>query len=286
MRLPIALSLAFLFIGLPAAAESPADYLPKDPVSKPEIFVGQKLFDYMNGGAELYLAYGFVDIAVQAYQTTGNQVTVEIYRMGGPYDAFGIFSHASKGRAVDVGIPAVLARGMLSFFKGRFYVRVVAKSDPQKAKDLMVALGRRVAAAVPGEAQSPQEVSLLPEGSMAGSLRYLVNPETARTVWFDGEGALILTKRARAVTAFYPGGDSDIQATRVAYPDKAAAKKACRALGAKLSLKTAESGGECTASGKTQDDVFAAVATKDRVLRWVTGASDQKSTADWLAKVK
>jgi hypothetical protein len=51
-------------------------------------------------------------------------------------------------------------------------------------------------------------------------------------------------------------------------------------------LKTAEAGGECTATGKIPDDVFAALATKDGVLRWVTGASDQKSASAWLARIK
>jgi hypothetical protein len=114
----------------------------------------------------------------------------------------------------------------------------------------------------------------------------LVNPETARTIWFDGEGELVLTNRAKAVTAFYPSGDADIQASRIAYPDKAAAVKACRALGKKLSLKTSEAKGECAAVGKTEDDVFVALAAKDGVLRWVTGAADQKAADAWLAKIK
>jgi len=263
-----------------------SDYFPDESAGKIEVFKGQKLFDYMNGGAELYLAYGFVEIAVWNYATAGNQATVEIYEMGGLAEAYGIFSHTSRGDPVDVGVPAMLARGMLSFYKGKFYVRVVAKSDPVKARDLLIALGKQVAATVPGESKPPKEVGFLPEGSIKGSLRYLVNPETARTIWFDGEGKLILTKQAKAVTAFYPGGDADIQATRISYPDKAAAVKACRALGKKLALKTAEARGGCSASGKAEDGVFTALAAKDGVLRWVTGAPDQKSASAWLAKVK
>jgi hypothetical protein len=263
-----------------------SDYFPEESAGKIEVFKGKKLFDYMNGGAELYLAYGFVEIAVWNYATAGNQATVGVYEMGGPAEAYGIFSHTSKGDPVDVGVPAVLARGMLSFHKGKFYVRVVAKSDPVKARDLLIHLGKQVAGSIPGESKTPKEVALLPEGAVEGSLRYLVNPETARTIWFDGEGELILTAKAKAVTAFYPGGDADIQASRVSYPDKAAAIKACRALGKKLSLKTAGGGGECRATGKTEDDVFTALAAKDGVLRWVTGAADQKTANAWLAKVK
>ena len=51
----------------------------------------------MNGGAELYLAYGFVDIGVRTYQKNDLKATAEIYRMGGPQDAFGIYAHAAKG---------------------------------------------------------------------------------------------------------------------------------------------------------------------------------------------
>jgi hypothetical protein len=285
MRTAIALSLV-LFLAPAVTAGKASDYFPDESAGKIEVFVGKKLFDYMNGGAELYLAYGFVEIAVWNYSTAGNQATVGIYEMGGPAEAYGIFSHTSKGDPVDVGVPAVLARGMLSFYKGKFYVRVVAKSDPVKARDLLIHLGKQVAAAVPGKPHMPEEVGLLPQGAVEGSLRYLVNPETARTVWFDGEGELILTEKARAVTAFYQGGDADIQATRISYPDKAAAIKACRALGKQLSLKTAESKGECNASGKTEDDAFTVLAAKDGVLRWVTGAPDQKSASAWLAKVK
>jgi len=41
-----------------------SDYFPEESAGKIEVFKGKKLFDYMNGGAELYLAYGFVEIAV------------------------------------------------------------------------------------------------------------------------------------------------------------------------------------------------------------------------------
>jgi len=276
----VAIALVSVLLMAPAS-----DYFPEESAGKIEVFKGKKLFDYMNGGAELYLAYGFVEIAVWSYQTAGNQATVGIYEMGSPAEAFGIFSHTSKGDPVDVGVPAVLARGMLSFHKDKFYVRVVAKSDPAKAKDLLIHLGKQVAAAIPGKPLTPGEVGLLPEGAVEGSLRYLVNPETARTIWFDGEGELILTKNARAVTAFYPGDDTDIQASRISYPDKAAAITACRALGKKLSLKTSAKG-ECSASGRTEDDVFTALAAKDGVLRWVTGAADQKTAAAWLARIK
>ncbi len=285
MRTAIALSLVF-FLAPPAVAEKPSDYFPDESSGEIEVFVGQKLFDYMNGGAELYLAYGFVEIAVWNYSTAGSQATVEIYEMGGEAEAYGIFSHTSKGDPVDLGVPAVLAPGMLSFHKGKFYVRVVAKSDPVKARDLLITLGKQVAGTIPGESKAPREVALLPRGAVPGSLRYLVNPETARTVWFDGEGQLILTGKARAVTAAYPGGGGEIQVSRIAYPGRAAATEACRVLGRKLGLKVTGAKGGCSASGKTADYGFSAVAARDGVLRWVSGAPDRKSASAWLARVK
>ncbi len=253
---------------------------------KPEHFIGKKLFDYMDGGAELYLAYGFSDIGVRNYSQATIKLTVEIYRLGSPADAFGAFSHRSKGKAVEIGIPAVLANGMLSFFKGRLYVRLVAKSDPAGAAKVLVAAGKSLASKLPGKCEPPADIAHLPAGAVAGSLRYLPNPQTARTVWFDGEGDIILSKEARAVTAFYSAGESDIQLTRVIYPTPKAALAACLALSKKLELKPVQDSTACAFGGRTPDDVYTAGAATRDIFSFASGAADQKGAESWLAKIK
>jgi hypothetical protein len=295
MRSKLAILLSFLALTvLAAGADSKKDMFGHLPdklgdagfCSQPEHFVGKGLFDYMNGGAELYLAYGFTDIGVRSYQKGDVKATVELYRMGSPIDAFGIFSHRAKGESVDIGIPATLSHGMLSFHKGPMYVRVVAATNPEKAKDVLVTVGKALAAGLPGESKPPAGLDALPGGAVKGSVRYLPNTDTARMVWFEGEGEVLLTKGARAFTAFYSAGDNDIQLTRTTYPGSADATKACQALAKKLGLEPKTEGSECSAAGKTPDDMFAALATRKGVLRWASGAENTDTAKIWLGKIK
>lgn len=272
-----------------AAAPEVLGYLPHEgvePACAAEHFAGTKLFDYMNGGAEVYLGYGFVDLGVRDYRRGEARATVAVYRMRDPAGAYGIWAANARGEPKDVGVPATLARGMLSFHKGRFYVRVVAKSDPAGAVSLLIDLGKKTAASLPGTSETPPVMQALPDGAVSGTRRFLTDPRTARTVWFDGEGDLLLTKGARAATAFYPGDDADIQLTRVDYPDTAAAEKACKALAEKLSLEVATGQGACRAAGKTPGDVHAALRAEGKILRWSTGAADPAAAKSWLAKIE
>jgi hypothetical protein len=275
---PPAGSLAFLPGDLPAEgiqATRPA-----------EKYEGKKLFDYMDGGAERYLAYGFTEIGVRGYQKGEAKATLEIYVMGGPAEAFGIYAGQSRGEHPAVGAVATQSTNLLSLFKDRYYVRVVAMSEPAKAKELLLALAKKAAAALPGQSAPPAELGKLPAGALDGSQRYFGDPETARTQWFDGEGDVLLAGgKVKAVSAAYTVSGADLQATRAVFPDAAAAAKACLALAQKIGLKAAP-GGKCVAEGKLSDDTFSALQADDQILRWVAGAADAKAAAEWLKKIQ
>jgi hypothetical protein len=192
-----------------------------------EHHVGSKaLFNYMDGGAERYLAYGFSDLGVQNYTQGEATAVVEIYRMGSPADAFGIYAGSARGEHPDVGATATLAPGMLSFFKDRYYVRVVALSDPSTSNDLIRILAKATSSRMPGVSVAPAEVQLLPKDPLEGSLRYLPNRETTRTEWFSGEGEALFRPGARGVVGLYRRGDKTLAVTRMAYPDAGAAAQA------------------------------------------------------------
>jgi len=55
-------------------------------------YTGSSLFGYINGGAELFLEYGFSGAWVNEINFMGGKYSIEIYRMIGPEEAFGIFS--------------------------------------------------------------------------------------------------------------------------------------------------------------------------------------------------
>jgi len=55
-------------------------------------FDGNSLWGYINGGADLYLEYGFENIIVHDIEFRGKPVRFDLYRMKDPNAAFGIFS--------------------------------------------------------------------------------------------------------------------------------------------------------------------------------------------------
>jgi hypothetical protein len=286
-------SFAVLIAWLLAAPAQPPDttaYLPPDcpaegiQASGPaERFLGKGLFDYMDGGAERYLAYGFTEIGVRGYQKGASRATVEIYQMGGPDEAFGMYAFNSKGEHPEIGAPATLTHGTLSFHKDRYFVRVVAMSEPAAAKSLLISLAQKTAAALPGKPGLPAMLERLPEGFLEGSRRFLPNAECARTTWFDGEGDALLSSGATAVMALYPAGDAEIALTRAQYPSLAAATSACEALAKKLALPAAQG---CNAAGKLPDDTFGVLSLDGTVLRWVSGAPDAETAKAWAAKIR
>jgi hypothetical protein len=78
-----------------------------------EIYEGEDLFDLINGGAEVYLEYGFRQVVSQNYTgiNAKTNLRVEIYEMTDPSAAFGILSFSSLGLMIIDKISHYLVPG-------------------------------------------------------------------------------------------------------------------------------------------------------------------------------
>jgi len=81
---------------IPGTPQLRSGDIPELVITKSGHFDGKSLYGYMDGGAELYREYGFVDLTVQEMQVKEQQLLVELFRMRDPLAAFGIFS-VSRG---------------------------------------------------------------------------------------------------------------------------------------------------------------------------------------------
>src|SRR5512139_594887 len=101
-----------------ALSEAARSYFPDD------------LFEYIDGAAESYLSYDFRELAVADFGRTGTEatLTLEIYDMGEPVNAFGIFGaeRYPDNAAVGVGDLGYIEGEALNFLAGRFYVKMLA----------------------------------------------------------------------------------------------------------------------------------------------------------------
>ena len=92
-------------------------------------YTENNLYKYINGEAELYYPYGFKALATTVYVRTDNPETgivADIYEMGSPIDAFGIYSRYRDPdeELVSIGTEGFVNESQLLFAKDRYFVRL------------------------------------------------------------------------------------------------------------------------------------------------------------------
>jgi len=97
-----------------------------------KVFTRQTIFDYMDGGGEIYLAYDFQRLLTREYaRENAPRIVAEVYQMASSGDAYGIFTHDTDGQPVSVGQSALYSPGLLRFWKHRFFVRLQAEDEAE-----------------------------------------------------------------------------------------------------------------------------------------------------------
>jgi hypothetical protein len=171
------------------------------------------LWEYINGAAELFVSYDVQSCRTTDLQSGDVAVTVDLYDMGTPLNAFGVFEREAYGETTEVpgAVDAVVSPPYQALlFKGSTYAKVnVFEGELTEAagQELLSAL----AAGLPGETTLPPELNLLPDvGKVAGSESY------------QAKAFLGLTELTNCVFAEYTGeGDENWQGF-VIVPDHAA----------------------------------------------------------------
>jgi len=146
---------------------------------KPYGFVPQNLYEYINGEAEFFIAFGFIELTGANYILIAggkDTVTIDIYDMGNKLNAFGVFQSKTGGRAsaLNLGAASMGSDGYLAFYKDRFFVEIQAYITREKEKHRVETMAASIAAHLPGDNTPPRELFYLPEKNrVAGSERYI-----------------------------------------------------------------------------------------------------------------
>src|SRR5512133_3447236 len=104
------------------AAKLPAQVGAWKKPARPERYDGKTLYDYIDGGAELFRAFGFVGALAFEYDAGDDDVIkVDLFDMGSARGAFGVFAHGRETVAAELGQGSEYAAGLLTFWKGRWF---------------------------------------------------------------------------------------------------------------------------------------------------------------------
>jgi len=129
------------------------------------VYLPEKLWDYINGAADTYLAYGFVDLHVAEYKKGKNVIKLEIYRQGNNTMAFGIYSteRSPSFRFINLGSQGYIADGAINFFKGNYYVKIRTYSKNESTLKSAESLAAKVSEMLTGGKEMPSALSLFPD---------------------------------------------------------------------------------------------------------------------------
>jgi hypothetical protein len=145
----------------------------------PQHYVAQTLYEYINGAAEAYLGYDFKEAVVGQFRTEASKatVTVDIYDMGTPLNAFGIYGaeRSPESSFLPMGVQGYLEGEALNYFAGPYYVKLMCYDGGDKTGEILKAFARDTAAKVKDVGTWPDRLAVFPkEGRVPNSERFVL----------------------------------------------------------------------------------------------------------------
>jgi hypothetical protein len=182
------------------------------------------LFDYINGAAELFLAYGFQNLTVRRFEKPNHPpMTIELYEMASSEDAYGLFSFERIDEAAEIGQGSEFGGGLLRFWKGKYFVSIFAEGEGAGVESGVLTLGRITATLIPATGPEPRLVGLIPGknlGLVEKSVHYLKSHVLLNQRFFIAhKNILNLNRKTEAVLAQYLREKKKTQLLLIQYPD-------------------------------------------------------------------
>ena len=170
------------------------------------VYDRKTLYDYMDGGAEVYLAFDFRQVFVRKYaDAEENEIVLDIYDMGSPAEAFGMFSCDRQDPEAGIGQGSEYGPGLLRFWRGRYFVSITVSGNEDKAEKAVLDLGKAVAPLLGPDGAPPDMIKLLPAaGLIAEKTAYFHNNVHLSNRYFvSSENVLNLDEKTECVFAEY-----------------------------------------------------------------------------------
>ena len=214
-------------------AQHPIDGLPEQfaayRASERLNYTAHNLFDYINGGAEMYLSYGLAGMKGRVYSGENlPDVTVEVYEMTDAKNAFGVFTQTRDKEEQIYGQGSQSARDAVIFWKDRYYAVISAAKITPESEEAIRYLASATDKAIPDEGEIPPLVGCLPEKDLAvAGYTYFHHYIWLNTHYFIADfNILNIDAQTDAVIAKYGPPEQRSYLLMVEYPDNDLAQKA------------------------------------------------------------
>lgn len=122
------------------------DNIENGKVKTERTYTRESLFGYMNGGAELYLEYGFDRLVVSEIIINDTEYKIEVYRMEDPEAAYGIYSVSvfRCDKSDQINDYSCQSDYQLQVCKNRYYISIINNTGSSEAAELSVTLAQKL----------------------------------------------------------------------------------------------------------------------------------------------
>jgi hypothetical protein len=130
------------------------------------VYNANNLWDIIDGAADLYLEYAFVDLHIARYINTDSiEVKAELYRHATEVDAFGIYSQERDTgyNFIQLGVQGYLQQGVLNFLTGSYYIKLSTFQKGSKAQEAMLTISKTLTAYLKQNNTLPKLFHVFPE---------------------------------------------------------------------------------------------------------------------------
>ena len=192
-----------------------------------ETYDRETIFDYINGAGEVYRSYAFRDVTVWRFsKPDAPDITVEIFDMGSPEDAYGVFSYTRESEESGIGGGYEQRGSVLCFWQNRYYVCVAAYESTDDVRQAVTMLARTIVQKLPQSGGMPRLIELLPqEGMIEHTQRFFhIHPSLNYHYFLAEQNILRLSESTNVVLGVYEPGTTYLLC--VEYPTAQEAREA------------------------------------------------------------
>jgi hypothetical protein len=230
------------------------------------------LFSYMDGAAELYLAYGFQNLTVRRFERSNQpSITCELYEMACSEDAYGVFSYEHQDETAGIGQGSEFGGGLLRFWKGKYFVSIYAEGEGAEVESGILKMGKAAANSIPDVGPEPKLIGFIPGkdlGLVDKSLRYLKSHVLLNQRFFIAhQNILNLSWKTEAVLAQYLQDKQKTQLLLIRYPNS---KEAAHTYQSFMKVYLPDAGGKD--HSKTEDRKWTFARQRNEFILIVFGA--------------
>lgn len=233
----------------------------------------ETLYNYIDGGAELYISYNFDKVVSRRFVREGHpDLVIELFDMQQPRNALGVFTNMREMNQNEFGQGSQYIEGSMIFWKDRYFVVISCITIDSEIKEAIYDLARKTDNAITSKGEVPSVLKLLPQNGLAteGYTVFHHYIWTNSFYFISNDNILNINDSTNAVLAKYGDRKHRTYLMIVEYPETETAKKAHENF-----IKIYSKG---TGPQKVEDKTWHIANLKDRYVIAVFNGDDKKQT--------